>query len=208
MPSRLNERKPATASAGRPRSSQATDAVRAAALSLAYEGGVQHATVERIAEQSGVAKTTIYRRWPNAAAIVMEAYLAEIAPLIPYRRNGSVEATFIATVRRLVAALRGPRGDMLRHLLAASQSDDQLRQAFWDNWIKPRREHAKAVIAEAQAQRQIRSDIDADVLIDQVFGAVYYRLMIPYEDMSGPYVERLVTQVFKGARREPGSAAS
>ena len=188
---------------GRPRSADATEAVRAAALALAYEGGVHHATAVRISERSGVAKTTIYRRWPNAAAIVMDAFLDEVSPLIRYRRKADVRTTFVTAIKELARALRGPRGDLLRHLLGAAQSDIELEKAFWNQWISPRRVQAKEVIAEAKALGQLREDVDEDVLIDTLFGAVYYRLMIPYAEISGPYVETLVDQVFFGlsARR-------
>lgn len=186
---------------GRPRSTDATEAVRAAALALAYEGGVHFATVERMAERSGVAKSTIYRRWPNAASAVMDAFLDDIAPSIPYRRMARVEDTFVAAVKQLVAALKGRRGDLLRHLLGAAQSDALLQQAFWDNWIGPRRDQAMEVIAHAQAAGQLPADIDADALVDAIFGAVYYRLMIPYQELSAAYAESMVRLVFEGAAR-------
>lgn len=195
---------PAEPALGRPRSADATEAVRAAALALAYEGGVHHATAVRIAERSGVAKTTIYRRWPNAAAIVMDAFLDEISPLIRYRRKADVHATFVAAIKELARALRGPRGELLRHLLGAAQSDIELQKAFWNHWISPRRVQAKEVIAEAKAIGQLRKDVDEDVLIDTLFGAVYYRLMIPYAEISGAYVEALVDQVFSGASARRG----
>lgn len=199
MPDRQDCTEPNEPTLGRPRSADATKAVRAAALALAYEGGVHHATAVRISERSGVAKTTLYRRWPNAAAIVMDAFLDEVSPLIRYRRKADVRATFVAAIKELARALRGPRGDLLRHLLGAAQSDAQLQQAFWNQWIAPRREQAKAVIAEAKALGQLRDDADEDVLIDTLFGAVYYRLMIPYAEISGAYVQALVKQVFSGA---------
>jgi AcrR family transcriptional regulator len=190
---------PAEPTLGRPRSADATKAVRAAALALAYEGGVGHATAVRISERSGVAKTTIYRRWPNAAAIVMDAFLDEISPLIRYRRKADVRATFVSAIKELARALRGPRGGLLRHLLGAAQSDIELQRAFWNNWISPRRVQAREVIAEAKALGQLRQDVNEDVLIDTLFGAVYYRLLIPYAEVSEAYVEALVDQVFSGA---------
>lgn len=183
---------------GRPRSADATEAVMAAALALAYEGGVHHATVDRIAERSGVAKTTIYRRWPHAAAIVMDAFLAEISPLIQYRRMPTAQATFTAAVKQLAKALQGSRGDLLRHLLGAAQGDAQLQKAFWESWIGPRRAQAMEVIAKARAAGELNDRVDADVLVDSIFGAVYYRLMIPYAVLSGRYVEVLVEQVLSG----------
>jgi len=39
------------------------------------EHGFRAVTVESIAAKTGIAKTSIYRRWPNKAAMVMEAFL-------------------------------------------------------------------------------------------------------------------------------------
>ncbi|MDM0074070.1 TetR/AcrR family transcriptional regulator C-terminal ligand-binding domain-containing protein [Variovorax sp. J2P1-59] len=167
-------------------------------MELAYEGGAQFATVERIAARSGVAKTSIYRRWPNAASIVMDAYLAELGPKIRYRRKSGVLESFIDSVRQLVVALKGPHGDLLRHLLGAAQSDPQLQKAFHENWIAPRRAQAMAVIEQAQADGELAASIDTDVLLDAIYGAVYFRLMIPYRKLSTTYVEKMVRQVFEG----------
>ncbi|RYY94535.1 MAG: TetR/AcrR family transcriptional regulator [Comamonadaceae bacterium] len=78
---------------GRPRDPKTTTLLQAVALELAYAGGIANATVERIAEHSGVAKTTIYRRWPNAASIVMDGFLDEIGPLVAYDEKSSIVAT-------------------------------------------------------------------------------------------------------------------
>jgi len=37
-----------------------------------------------------------------------------------------------------------------------------------------------------------------DVMVDLVFGAVCYRMMIPYEPLDDTFVNRLITQVFEG----------
>lgn len=199
---------PAEPTLGRPRSADATQAVRAAALALACEGGIGHATLARISAHSGVAKTTIYRRWPHAAAIVMDAFLEDITPLIRYRRKADIRATFTTVLKELAHALRGPRGDLLRHLLGAAQSDADLQKAFLDLWIGPRRAQAKEVIAEARARGELRKDFDAEIFIDTLFGAVYYRLLIPYAPVTDRYLEALVNQVLAGATARDRQAAS
>ncbi|MES1264660.1 MAG: TetR/AcrR family transcriptional regulator [Variovorax sp.] len=212
MSKRQDSNLPAESPLGRPRSPDVTQTVRAAALALAFEGGIGHATLGRISEHSGVAKTTIYRRWPNAAAIVMDAFLEDITPLIRYRRKTDIRGTFIAALEELAHALRGPRGDLLRHLLGAAQSDADLQKAFVDLWIAPRRAQAKEVIAEARTRCELRDDLDDDVFIDTLFGAVYYRLLIPYAEVTDRYVEALVDQALAGAssrdRQTPPELAS
>lgn len=188
-------------SAGRPRKEEATDAVRKAALELAQEGGITSTTIEGIARRSGVAKTTIYRRWPNSAAVVMDAFLQEMSPLIAYRRQPTLRLTLASTLKQLVVALRGPRGVLLKGLLGAAQTDPDLQRAFQNHWIGPRREQAMAVLAQARSSGELPPHVDGDLLIDSLYGAVYYRLMIPYAELSEEFVDDLVQQIFSGVIR-------
>src|SRR5205823_14888263 len=47
----------------------------AAASRILRREGYARLTMERVAAESGVAKTTLYRRWPTKAALCMELYL-------------------------------------------------------------------------------------------------------------------------------------
>ena len=176
--------------AGRARSGAATLAVRSAALDLARTLGPERVTIEGIAAAAGVAKTTIYRRWPNAAAVVMDAFLSEIDPLIGYRPGKTLAETFRNALGDLAGALDADRRDMLRHLVAAAQSDPDLAGAFWANWIGPRREEAHAAIAAAGVSR-----LEGDVLLDLLFGAFYYRMLIPYAVIDPAWINALVKRV-------------
>src|SRR6266850_60153 len=46
-----------------------------AAAQILRREGYARLTMERVAAESGVAKTTLYRRWPTKAALCMELYL-------------------------------------------------------------------------------------------------------------------------------------
>src|SRR5215469_3968513 len=46
-----------------------------AATEILRREGYSRLTMERVAAESGVAKTTLYRRWPTKAALCMELYL-------------------------------------------------------------------------------------------------------------------------------------
>lgn len=183
---------------GRPRSQDISTAVLRVALNLAYDHGIEAATIERIAQQSGVAKTTIYRRWPSAGAVVMDAFMSDIAPEIPYREEKTIALTFQRAVQQLIKALDGQRGTLLRQLLAAAQVDGALRQVFLEKWVLPRRAQAREVIARAQERGEFKKPVDVDVLIDVIFGAVYYRLLMPYAGLNREFAGRLARQVFAG----------
>src|SRR5437588_2120534 len=65
---RATERRPAKRPATRERA-------LAAAAGILRRDGYSRLTMERVAAESGVAKTTLYRRWPTRAALCMELYL-------------------------------------------------------------------------------------------------------------------------------------
>src|SRR4029453_18954048 len=57
-----------------PRVGEARQLVLAETLELMAEHGSAAVTVERIAERSGVARSTIYRRWPDLPRLYFEAF--------------------------------------------------------------------------------------------------------------------------------------
>src|SRR6185369_10152229 len=68
---------------GRPRSEAAKRAVLAATRSLVEKGGYDAATIEAVATRAGVAKTTIYRSWPNRAALVVDLLMDMAGAAVP-----------------------------------------------------------------------------------------------------------------------------
>src|SRR5215510_16247203 len=68
---------------GRPRIPRARRAVLDAARAIVEKGGYDAATIEAIAERAGVAKTTIYRSWPNRAALIVDLLMEMAAHAVP-----------------------------------------------------------------------------------------------------------------------------
>ncbi|GAA4495944.1 TetR/AcrR family transcriptional regulator [Gluconacetobacter tumulicola] len=182
---------------GRPFRADVSDLVRATALELAYERGVGYATIENIAQRSGAAKSTIYRRWPNSASVLMDAFLSDISQEISYRDFGSVTDTFRHALSQLVTALSGKRRQLLRTLLGMAQMDEDLSGAFWERWIEPRRKEGIQFLKLARSRKEIRTDCDFDLILDILFGALYYRFMIPYREIDEDYINSLVENTFR-----------
>ena len=57
----------------RPRSDEARRRALEATRDLIVENGVTSLTIEDVAARSGVAKTTIYRHWPERASLIVDA---------------------------------------------------------------------------------------------------------------------------------------
>src|SRR5258708_40356654 len=68
---------------GRPRDQHADAKILKATIRLLEQHGFRAVTLEGIAEEAGVARTTVYRRWPNKAAVVVDAFFAHVGPPVP-----------------------------------------------------------------------------------------------------------------------------
>jgi AcrR family transcriptional regulator len=156
------------------------------------EHGFRAVTVESISAKTGIAKTSIYRRWPNKAAMVMDAFLSRIGPGIEFPRKPRYVESIRLQMLALAKAFRGPFGSMIKALLGEAQFDGELAEAFRTRWITPRREAAKEVIQAAIRNKELRADIDLDQALDALYGGLYYRLMIG----SGPLSDACVRGIF------------
>ena len=189
-PEPIHDLKASSVGSGRKRSQEATEAAQAAALKLAYDLGPERVTMEAIASHSGVAKTTLYRRWNSAAAVVMDAFLSELTPRIAYRAGWDVRQTLVFALEDLSHALDEPRRKLLRHMVAAAQSSPVLEQAFWDRWIAPRRKAGIEALEQFGVAEQT-----GELMLDLLYGAFYYRMLIPYAPITDIWIQKIVDQV-------------
>ncbi len=184
--------------AGRPRNHEMTDSILQAALELVEEVGFDGVTIDRISERTGASRASIYRRWSNVSAIIMDAFMAEAGPLIPFERQENIVESFRSAMKHLIEILDGRFGRMLRALLGRAQTNPQLLEAFWSGWIEKRRNIAHEFIREAIGNGQLRPDTDGEILIDALYGAIHYRLLIGYAPLTDEYIDTVVDYVFNG----------
>lgn len=124
---------------GRPRRAGADDEILAVARTMLAERGYRDLTVDAIAERAGVAKTTVYRRWPSKGALIAAA----ISPEVPRSDNA---AAIVAETERLLAPFAGtddadilavlrailaPRRAALTTILDDEARADELLGAVW-----------------------------------------------------------------------------
>ncbi|HEX3196629.1 MAG TPA: TetR/AcrR family transcriptional regulator [Propionibacteriaceae bacterium] len=93
-----------------PRGNATTEALRGAVRRMLEELGYQALTMEGVAARSGVAKTSIYRRWPSKAEMVFDLMLHSSDELPPLEDQGSLADDIDVLAGRIVALVAGPLG--------------------------------------------------------------------------------------------------
>jgi AcrR family transcriptional regulator len=157
--------------------------VFAATLSTVHELGYARATVERIAAEAGVAKTTVYRRWPSKGELIVDCLLDAFGP-VPLTGTGPAE--LISSAIRWTAAKIGEPGvgEAFAGVFVDAVSDPALRQVLSTRFQDPYRLALQEVLAEP-AERVL-------LLIDLVVGTLLHRMGMTGEPMVDADVDALV----------------
>jgi AcrR family transcriptional regulator len=186
-------------SPGRPRSEEARVAILRSALKLLGEKGFPDLTIEAVAAQAGVGKATVYRWWPNKAALVADAFAGSTIEKLHFPDTGSVRIDMSQQMRQVVQIFRSRRGRILSAILAAGQSDSDLIAAFRERFLKPRREEAYATLRRGIRRGELSKGVDQDLLLDSLYGPIYMRFLIRHDRLSADFVDRLCELVLAGA---------
>src|ERR1700682_3781663 len=124
---------------GRPRSEESRISILRSTLKLLkQEGGFPELSIEAIASDANVGKTTVYRWWPTKAALGADAFSASPDEEIRFPNTGSAQSDMSLQMRRLIRIFRSRRGKVVAALLAGGQSDPELIEAFRDRFLWPR----------------------------------------------------------------------
>jgi AcrR family transcriptional regulator len=195
---------PQTAAARPGRGRRPASEVRAAVLTAAgrilLRDGVQAVTFDRVAAEAGSSKTTIYKWWPSPGALAAEAYFTQSRRVLDFPDTGDVRADLIVQLGAFVRWLKEEGAEKpVSELIGAAQLDPSLADAWSESYALPRRELAKERLRVAQLQGQLRADADLDVVVDQLWGACYHRLLVLKVPFDESIVEPLVDQALYGA---------
>lgn len=196
---------------GRPRTEGADEKILGAALELLLERGYDRFSVDEAAATAGVAKTTLYRRWPTKDHLIV-AVVARMQDEVPVHYSGDVRADLTRYLNAIVHGLDRVRragrpagsGDtsagLVAEVAAAAARHADVGAAVHAMFAR-RNAVVLALLQEAKDQGELRPGLDPEVLFDQLAGALYYRLLVTGRPIDGAYVGRLVSTALEGAAR-------
>ena len=184
---------------GRPRDEEVRKRILNSAAQLLEDLSFDDITVDAIAEASGAGKATIYRWWPNKAAVLIEAFRERIAREIPFPDSGD----FRQDVRQLLKNFtdiiyRGRRGKVFRAFIAGAQADPEIAKAYRESWIAPRRAEARKLFERYIEAGVADASLDPDLAVEMVFSPLYYRLLTGWGEITPEYLDRLTDTALCG----------
>src|SRR5467141_1283220 len=177
---------------GRPRSEESRQSILRSTLKLLkQQGGFPELSIEAIAADANVGKTTVYRWWPTKAALVADAFSASAAEELRFPDTGSVESDMSLQMRRLIRIFRSSRGRIVAALLAGGQSDPELIEAFRDRFLWPRRKQAYQTLQRGIDRGELPADCDLDFILVSLYGPIYMRFLIRHDKLDESFADEI-----------------
>ncbi|MFD8570158.1 TetR/AcrR family transcriptional regulator [Streptomyces sp. NPDC059639] len=198
---------------GRPRSESADTRITDAALEVLLARGYDRFSVDEVAAQAGVAKTTLYRRWPTRDHLIV-AVVARVQDEVLVEYTGDVRADLTRYLNEIADGLNRMRqagrpasagkqsAGLVAEVVAAAARHADVGEAVGAMFAR-RNTLVHTLIEQAQESGELRRDVDPVVIFDQLAGALYYRLLITGLPLDAAYVDGLVTSTLNGASAQP-----
>ena len=130
-------------------------------------------SIEAVAAQAGVAKTTIYRRHPTKAELVVAALSVEVS-FVPPAENLAARDALDSFVHQAIGMLIDSGAiRILGSLLVEEAREPGLLDVFRARVLGPRRELVEEMLRRGIERGEVRPDIDPLIVTEMIAGAIF-----------------------------------
>ncbi len=190
---------------GRPRSHDVDAAILDAAMQLLGAKGPEGVTINAVARRSGVARASIYLRYPSRQAMLEAALRAAIGRQ-PYRLTGDIEADLRQGAAQAQAIFATPSfrailPEVVRGLLQQIGEPDGITP----DMVAPNRRPIAEEYRRLSAGAGFRADVDPDLPFKLILGGVLMSLLADGLPPTPDDAARIAELVIRGLREGPAS---
>ncbi|MFD7495686.1 TetR/AcrR family transcriptional regulator [Streptomyces sp. NPDC059832] len=178
------------------RGPRAAEAIFDTTLRHLAERGYARLTIEAVAQESGVNKTTIYRWWPSKPALLRAALIHARVLDIDIPDTGSLRGDLIALTEQITGLLTNGRTEPVARAMTSGTGlpDDELASLTRD-FFADRFSREQPVFTRAAARGELPVDADPMLLLDLIAGAVWMRVLLRREPVPPDFARDVVAAV-------------
>jgi AcrR family transcriptional regulator len=183
---------------GRPRNANHDRTIMVAVMAELAERPYSKLTVDDVAKRAGVAKTTLYRRYPTKLALVAAGVEQYFATRFFALRGHTIDDVIINALEQMIYEYEHTSGGRaLAHLASESLGDPELHALMRRT---SKRSELRQAVLDAVERRELRSDTDVEVVVDVLVSTFVYRIMVLHEPTPPDFATRLARLVLEGCR--------
>jgi AcrR family transcriptional regulator len=192
---------------GRPRDRSLDARILDQVLVLLGSHGYAGLTLDELAARSGVAKTTILRRWPSKAAVAAAGLERLALQSVDVPDSGSLRGDLHALLHGAVETFVRGRGQFVPRLLREAGHHPEIADLLF-TVIHTRRQAHRRALAHAIARGELAPSVDQELMIDLLIGPIWTRLLITHDPITAAYVDSVVAAALAAFDVKPATAAS
>lgn len=168
-------------------------------MELLGEIGYDELQLPDVATRAGVNKTTVYRRWPSKAELVLDLMSTLAARQVSGRDTGNLVGDLIALLEDLSATLQTR---VAQALLAASMRGalDTQAQAARTSFFNERFKRSGVIIERAIARGELPADTNARLVLEDACSPIYFRLFVSGDPITNEAIRLYATRAAQRAQ--------
>jgi len=176
---------------GRPRDSTIDARILEQTVGLLASHGYARFTLDELATRSGVAKTTILRRWPSKAAVAAAGLEQLALQSVSVPDTGTLRGDLQEMLHAAMDTFARGRGQFVPRLIRESGHHPEITDLLF-TVIHTRRQAYRRVLARALARGELSPTVDQELFIDMLIGPIWTRLLITRDPITRTYVDCIV----------------
>ena len=176
------------------RSARVLEAVAGAALQELSESGIENFSLPAVAARAGVSSSSLYRRWPNKAALIAFACGRHTQNTVPFPDCGSLRDDLMRVLQEVSNLIQDPRSrGMLAMAFSIRNSPEaHLTQSrFWEMRVAQQ----QAMFDRAVERGELDGSVDTGDIIERVVGPLYFRYFVSRRPVTDDFLRGLVDSV-------------
>jgi AcrR family transcriptional regulator len=175
------------------RTANVTRRVNDAVLGLLVDGGIGACTFAAVAERAEVERSTLYRRYGDRWAMMIDAILGYSADEAAAVSLGSFREDLRFVLDRMAEILATPLGPAVWAVGAALRAGaaPEHRVRFWESRVH----QILPIIDQAKARGELAADLDPEEVFAFAMGAVHFRMLVIGERVNSTRIDQIVDDV-------------
>ena len=164
--------------------------VAQAAMAEMAKSGIENFSVPRVAARAGVSSSSIYRRWPNKADLIVFAGAHHSEVALPMPNLGSLRADLLRLVADVAKYVLNPQGQGLIAMAFGRETAgrSEVQDAFW----RLRTAQHQPMFDRAIARRELPPDADTGEIMERAIGPIYIRAFMTRQPITARFLQRVV----------------
>ncbi|MFF7635775.1 TetR-like C-terminal domain-containing protein [Kitasatospora sp. NPDC008050] len=173
-----------------------TEAISAAFFEELASVGYARLSLEAVAKRAGAGKAAIYRRWPSKLEMTVALVSAVAVDAPEVADSGTLRGDVLAFLTEIAGALRHRLpSKIIPDLLAEGTRNPELAQALFAAVRDTRRAKATRLLDRAVERGELPADVDRELALDFLAGALYWRLAVVHTPTGPDYLDRLADKL-------------